>query len=254
MAAQGYLPLLAVGKNKEKKASGESSNWFTEPCAIEPITGYLEQFSLIPAGSMTGNFNARYTLIHWQSAEAKSRNTERGSMDIVWKAGILNTKETRTNHPANIVKTSIQCAGEWNTAKEWALNSSLEGQKENGFVETGTWDGKAMTVKSKSWTQKDSTGNPLVARWALLPLLASGKLKKAPLTFDMLDDSTLRANQTLRYEGEITIPVKGGTAKLLSYVQTGNGIVPTHYLVDAQGCVQLITMSMVNWALTEVKV
>ena len=46
---------------------------------------------------------------------------------------------------------------------------------------------------------------------------------------------------------------KGGKAKLHSYLQTGDAIVPTHYLVDAHGRVQLITMSMVNWALTELK-
>ena len=64
---------------------------------------------------------------------------------------------------------------------------------------------------------------------------------------------SLRPNQTLRYEGQITVPVKGGEAKLDSYVQTGDAIVPTHYLVDDQGRVQLIAMSMVNWALTELK-
>jgi hypothetical protein len=251
-AAQGYLPLLAAQRDKRAQRPEGSGNCFIEPCAIEPITGYLGQFTPV-AGTMTGNFSARYALIHWQSAGAKSKNLERGSMDIVWKAGNLNTKEIRTNRPANTVKTSIQCAGEWNAAKEWTLDSSIDGRKENGFVETGTWDGKAMTVKSKSWTQKDSTGNPLIARWALLPLLASGKIKKAPLTFDMLEDSTLRANQTIRYEGETSIPVKDGTARLLSYVQTGDAVVPTHYMVDVRGRVQLITMSMVNWALAQLK-
>ena len=90
----------------------------------------------------------------------------------------------------------------------------------------------------------------LIHRWALLPLLASGSIKKAPLVFDMLDDSALRPNQTLRYEGEIEIPVKGGMVKLDSYAQTGDGILPIHYLVDGKGQVQLITMATINWVLT----
>ncbi len=57
-------------------------------------------------------------------------------------------------------------------------------------------------------------------------------------------------NQTLRYEGEIETPIKGGTILLDCYVQTGQGIVPTHYLVDDKGRVLLITMTTVNWALT----
>ena len=107
-----------------------------------------------------------------------------------------------------------------------------------------------MMVKSKSWTHKRSTSHPLISRWALLTLLSSGIIKSKPLTFDMLDDSTLRSDQTLRYSGPIGIPVAGGTAKLDCYAQTGWGIVPTHYLVDAAGRVQLITMSSVNWVLS----
>ena len=66
----------------------------------------------------------------------------------------------------------------------------------------------------------------------------------------MLDDSARRPNQTLRYEGEIEIPVKGGMAKLDSYAQKGDGILPIHYLVDGKGQVQLITLATVNWVLT----
>lgn len=69
----------------------------------------------------------------------------------------------------------------------------------------------------------------------------------------MLDDSTLRPAQTLRYEGEIEVPVKGGAVSLDSYAQTGQGIVPTHYLADGRGRVQLITMSYTNWALQELE-
>ena len=105
-----------------------------------------------------------------------------------------------------------------------------------------------MTVRSKSWTQKHPTTNPLIARWSLLPLLASSKLKKESLTFDMLDDSTLCPDQTLRYEGEIEIPVRRGTVRLDSYAQTGRGVVPPHYLVAGKGRVQLITMPTVTWA------
>ena len=251
LTSQGNLPLLAAQKNRKGVRRGQS-NFFTEPCAIEPITGYLGGFSPAPAGSMTEAFKARYTLIHWNGAGAKSRNSERGSIRVAWNSGQLKSTETRNNRPANTVKNSIQCKGKWNSAVSWKLDSSFDGNK-NGFKESGVWDGKKMTVKAKSWTQENAVSSILIARWALLPLLASGELKESPLVFDMLDDSTLRPNQMLSYEGKIVIPVKGGSAKLDSYVQTGDGILPTHYLVDAQGRVQLITMSMVNWALTELK-
>ncbi|MCP4455532.1 MAG: hypothetical protein GY809_29080, partial [Planctomycetes bacterium] len=152
--------------------------------------------------------------------------------------------------PQNIVTTEMTCDGRLNTASSWTLDSSVQGIPDVHFVEKGVWDGKTMVVKSKSWTQTHQTSRPLIGRWALLPLLSSGVIKSRPLTFDMLDDSTLRSDQILKYTGPIEIPVAGGNAKLDCYAQTGWGIVPTNYLVDTEGRVQLITMSTVNWALS----
>jgi hypothetical protein len=199
---------------------------------------------------MRDSFSAKYTLIACHGSAAKSKNRVRGSLDVSFSGSACRTTEIREASPQNIVTTELTCNGRFNTASRWTLDSSVQGMPDIGFVETGTWDGKTMLVKSKSWTQTRSTSHPLIARWALLPLLASGTVKSEPLTFDMLDDSTLRSEQILRYTGQIVIPVAGGKAKLDCYAQTGRGIVPTHYLVDTEGRVQLITMSTVNWALS----
>jgi len=251
LATQGSLPLLAA--DRKKRAAPVSQNCFTEPSAIEPVTGYLPKYTPATAGAMRGAFTARYSLIVCHGSAARSRNSESGEITVAIGKAQCKTTEKRKGKPANIVKTSVRCAGELNTAPEWTLESTIEGTQDLGFVEDGTWDGKVMRVKARSWTQQHATKHPLIARWSLLPLVASGRFKKKPLTFDMLDDSTLRPNQELRYEGEITIPVKGGTATLDSYAQTGESIVPTHYLVDDEGRVQLITMSYTNWALQGVQ-
>jgi hypothetical protein len=149
------------------------------------------------------------------------------------------------------VETTLHCTGNLKTAKTWTLKSSVERAADVGFTETGAWDGNLMTVKAKSWTQKRTTSLPLISQWALLPLLASGKIKKKPLKFDMLDNSTLRPGQTLGYCGKVEVPVSGVKVKLDCYAQTGYGILPTHYLVDDAARVQLITQETVNWALTK---
>ena len=258
LAAQGFLPLLAAEpKGKRRRRKGKKamytgpSNIFAEPPAIEPITGYLPKFKPVAEGTMRNAFSAKYTLVICHGSAAKSRNVvgNSGSLDVAFSGTTCETIEVRKSRSTNIVKTEMQCRGELNAASTWTLDSSVEGIPDARFVEKGTWDGKTMVVKSKSWTQKCSTSNPLIGRWALLPLLASGKLKSKPLTFDILDDSTLRPDQTLRYTGEVEIPVAGGKATLDCYAQTGSGIVPTHYLVDSEGRVQLITQSFVNWAL-----
>lgn len=250
LSAQGYLPLLAGPRKGGTQGLG-MQNCFTEPCAIEPLTGYLPGFSPAVGKRQAVPFSARYALVACHGADARSKNSLSGSMEMSFEKGLCRCVERRNGNPvANIVEMSVQCAGAFNTAAEWTFESRVEGRHDLGFVEKGTWDGKTMTVKSPAWAQQHPTTHPLIARWALLPLVASGRIKKAPLAFDMLDDSTLRPNQALRYEGAIDVPIKGGNVRLDSYVQTGQGIVPTHYLVDDAGCVQLITMTTVNWALT----
>ena len=47
--------------------------------------------------------------------------------------------------------------------------------------------------------------------------------------------------------------VAGKGVSLDSYVQTGCAVLPTHYLVDQNGAVQLITQDGVNWALQDLQ-
>jgi hypothetical protein len=260
LAAQGHLPLLAAeGKGKKRgkpvKAGGytESSNIYTDPAAIEPITGYLPNFKPVGTGAMSDAFTAKYSLVACHGSAARSNNEVKGSIKVDFSNGICKTTEIRSGWPPNVVEAELKLSGKLNVTSSWMLRSYVKGIAGTDFTEKGTWDGKSIIVKSNSWTQKHATGNPLIARWALPGLLCSGQIKSRPLTFDMLDDSTLRPDQSISYTGEIVIPVAGGNAKLDCYTQTGWGIVPTHYLVDADGRVQLITMDRVNWALSELK-
>ena len=175
-------------------------------------------------------------------------------MKVTFHKGRCQTVEKRDGKgdsiPGYTTRTVVQFAGKNHTVTQWKFESQVDGREDTKFIEEGVWAGKTRRVTTQSFSRQYATANPLIHRWALLPLLASGSIKTSPLVFDMLDDSALRSNQTLRYEGKIEVPVKGGTASLDSYVQTGQGIVPTHYLVDKKGQVLLITMGTVNWALT----
>ena len=59
LAAQGYLPLLAAERRaKPAKRAGRNAiyrgpkNIYTEPAAMEPITGYLPRFKPLAHGTM----------------------------------------------------------------------------------------------------------------------------------------------------------------------------------------------------------
>jgi len=257
LAAGGALPLLGADAPKKRQPRGKKrggrvagTNIFTEPSAIQPINGYLSKFKPIQKGGMTGDFSAKYSLVQCAGGATRSKNSINGSMDVSFSGKTCKTLETRVGRPSNTIETELACKGKLNIATKWTLRSSITGLKDIQFTEQGTCDGKTMTVKSKSWTQELSPANALIARWALLQLVASGSIKSKPLNFDMLDDSSLRPSQTIKYCGQIEIPVAGGKAKLDCYSQIGDAIVPTHYLVDSRGIVQLITQDYVNWALT----
>ncbi|MCP4311242.1 MAG: sulfatase-like hydrolase/transferase, partial [Bacteroidetes bacterium] len=251
-------PPLA-GKSKPGKKKVQYSfvpNPYTEPCAIEPITGYLPEFSPVEGAAMNGNFTAHYTLQILIAASEKSKNIAAGSAKVSFDKNQCSSVEIRSsgNKTASpggsVVKTRMQLSDMNNSLVQWELESCIQGRDDTKFIENGVWDGKTISSKAGSWSRNSSTSNPLIHRWALLPLLASGSIKNAPLLFDMLDDTALRPNQTLRYEGKIEVPVQGGDVEMDSYVQTGHGIVPIHYLVDEMGQVQLITMDAVSWVLT----
>jgi hypothetical protein len=70
-----------------------------------------------------------------------------------------------------------------------------------------------------------------------------------PSAFDMLQDlSVLRANQSLIDEG----PVDLDSGTYTAYAQTGEGILPTHYLLDDRQRPQLVTFGLIAWALTDI--
>jgi len=241
---------------KKKTAYSFVPNSFTEPCAISPITGYLPEFSPVAGGPMQGDFTARYTLQILIGAKEQSKNITAGSAELSFGKSQCSVVEIRSNGSqavspgGSVVKTSMQLSGKNNAMDQWEMESWIQGKENFRFTENGMWDGKVISAKAGSWTRQNPASNPVIHRWALLPVLASGSIKEAPLVFDMLDDVALRPKQTLRYEGKIDVPVQGGEVKMDSYVQTGHGIVPIHYLVDDAGQVQLITMDAVSWALT----
>jgi len=61
--------------------------------------------------------------------------------------------------------------------------------------------------------------------------------------------SSRRSSDPSRSEVEVAV----GKAKIQfdCYIQTGQGILPIHYLVDTAGRLQLITQENTNWALAK---
>jgi len=61
--------------------------------------------------------------------------------------------------------------------------------------------------------------------------------------FDLLQDLSLfKPNQALVYDGVTVVELRGDrTIELQTYAQTGQGVLPIHYLLDEQRRPQLVT-------------
>ena len=77
---------------------------------------------------------------------------------------------------------------------------------------------------------------PLVADLALFDAVQRLKPDAKPPEFTLLDDGDLvKPAQRLLYVGETTVKTGGGNVALKCWEQTGYGVLPAHYWVDAQG-------------------
>lgn len=268
----GRLPLLSADRpesrpRRQKQSARQTSsaprNIFTEPPAVEPVTGYLDKFRPVAAGSMRAGFTAKYDLIRWgaiNNQTGRPRNSTGGSLKIVRKINGRNTVyesvEIRTGRTTNQVTARLNCRGKLDEVAKWTATSDVikgrDKQPELRFEEHGLVSNGTIVRTNKLGTIESANSHVLLPQEGLLTLLAGDIVKSADLHFDMLQNGlVIKPDQTIHYNGRIQIQVAGGTATMDCYAQTGCGILPTHYLVDRQERVQLITQENTNWALKE---
>ncbi len=77
---------------------------------------------------------------------------------------------------------------------------------------------------------------PLVAEWGLFDAVQQLAPDAKPLQFTLLDDGDqVKPAQRLIFAGETTVKTAGGSVALRCWEQTGYGVLPVHYWVDARG-------------------
>ena len=274
-AVSGYLPLL--GRTQERIKEAESvtpgspkltRNIFTQPPAIEPITGYLPSFRPVSGGSLNlGDYELTYKAIVWNGVNpetGKSRNGEAGSLVLRRRQDgehAFYTVDQKRQHGKrfNHLHAELVCSGSDDALTEWRITSSFLETRTGNEVpdltlrEEGTVRDNTIHISDGRTNTEFRATDPVLSQWNVPGLLAKGSLRDITFRFDLMHElSVFKPGQTLRYSGEVQIPVATGNVNLHCYAQTGYGVLPTHYLVDGTGRVQLITQSMLNWALQSV--
>jgi hypothetical protein len=271
IAASGYLPLLAQVQKQTREAprlTRQIRNIFTRPPAIEPITGFLPSFQGVSDGSVdSGEYELTYTAVIWAGVDPKTNRTqtrEGGSLVLKRRqdgSRSLYTVDQKRQHGRRINHIYADCisAGLNDALMEWEVTSSFSEARTGNEIpdlalaEKGTVRDNVIRLSDGRTDAEFFATGPVLSQWNVLGMLAKGGFGETPVRFELMHElSVFKPGQMLKYTGEVQVPLAAGDVSLHCYSQTGYGVLPTHYLVDRAGRVQLITQSMLSWALQKV--
>jgi hypothetical protein len=262
LATSGRLPLLSA-----KEGAGSGIDASTGPYAVKPVRDHLSRF--LPVGTITGRkeYALTYDIVHWHWLKGK-RNTHANS--VIGKVEIRRkeakgqvvynvSQETLIGGINNIIKAQIICdTDELNSLRRWNFQSYEVDSKGRSvplskLTESGSCRKGSIRIDSGNHQYEFDSKGEVLTQWTMPDLLICRTKLKMGIKFDLLQDLSLfKPNQTLVYDGKIPVRCKGGrSVTLQTYAQTGEGILPIHYLLDARELPQLITSSMVSWALSK---
>jgi len=255
LMSAGRLPLLGQGIVSAATPG---------PACVQPVTGYLGGFAPALAGRALGaEYTLAYDIVHWNRTDGKTWvtvNDVLGSLRIARSVSEegprYDVEQTMTySGVENRLEAAILCNDdELNTLRRWRVKwSASAGGKPIPQVHLAD-HGYAGDGLCRLWPEQPfPVAGPLVSQWTILDLLARRAGERTDVCFRLLDDlSRLKEDQHLRYDGQEEIDCARGHVTLASFLQTGRGIHPRHYLVDDRGLPQLVTAAMMSWALRSV--
>jgi hypothetical protein len=231
----------------------------TGPHAVKPITDLLTGFTPVQKPiSNTDNATLTYNILNWSHAPTKPPpcpNTIYGSLTIQREQSDAEItyhihQKTRIGGEPTILNADIICNLD-DTLKFWTLRTHREDKNGTPVPISElreNWKNDNGHIQSQDGVYEYHATHPVLSLWTLPHILMRESLS-LPITFDMLQDLSLfRPNQTLTDDGPATLD--SGTYK--TYAQTGEGILPIHYLLDEHRRPQLITFGLIAWSLTDI--
>ena len=231
----------------------------TGPHAVKPIRDLLTRFTPVQKSvSDPDNATLTYDILNWTfrpGTPPPAPNTVYGSLSIRRQAtpsAALYHIQQKTHIGGQATQLNAEITCDLNdTLQSWTLETHREDASGNPVpisILREVGQNKNGHIQSQDSAYQYQVHNTVLSHWTLPHLLMRNVLS-LPITFDMLQDlSVLRAKQSLIDQGPIDLD--SGTYN--SCAQTGEGILPTHYLLDDRQRPQLITFGLIAWALTDI--
>lgn len=263
LAAAGHLPLLAA-----EATSGSGIDPDPGGYPIKTIRGHLEKFT--PAADTQENPNhlhLAYDIIYWNGGNRLTGRHDnavigRVEIDRLTMADCLKyriTQHTKIGPIDNSLKARLTCAPDApNSVQSWQLqahHTRADGQviPSSQLAEVGSLKDGRIQIDGGKYKYQYSPADPVLTQWTIPELLLRTASRELDVTFDLLQDlSIYKPNQSIVYDGQTNVPIANNKQVTLSaYAQTGYALLPTHYLVDDKNRPQLITTSILSYALIE---
>lgn len=240
-AAAGRLPLLGA----------ETSM----PVGLSPVQGYLAK-NQSGQGSPSPS-KLRYAVLRWTKSNPRSgatTNVEMGQLTLksAVRAGdlVVDVQQTTSySQPTNRIVAQLTCRPDTLELRSWRLKSMIEGRDDCDYEARGERDGDFVTIGDGLAERRFPIQGPLLCPWSLPLILSRGK---PPAEFSLLDELLLlKPNQRIRAAAPVDVPFGTGAVRMQPWAHVGPGVLPMHYFVDEAGLPQLITQSVLAWALQE---
>ena len=260
LLAAGRLPLLA-----KETAAGSAIDAKAGPYAVKLVRDYLTDFSPSETTAEQHQRAMRYDIVHWhwgRGGRGSNENTVVGQLRIArekadGKVVYEVEQKKRIGGVDNVVEAEFACNADpldslrvWRL-KRYEIDANGRTRTASELAEKGRCDGGRIRIEGDNYRYEHRAAHPVVTQWQL-PFVLAGQAGARPnLAFDLLQDLSLfKPGQELVPDGQVEVAVAGGRkVTLRSYAQTGRGVLPVHYLVDAQGRIQLVTGGFLSWAL-----
>jgi len=251
---------VAIGKEGGLDAHGR-------PAGLEPIRGYVPDFAPVREGPADQeHYVLKYDILHWRGGRQDvPRNGVVGSLRIE-RDGRGNNVHYNVHQNVgfggvqNVLEGGIVCASDANeTLNRWDLHTFTHDRTGNkmplsDLQEKGSNRSGHVHVDGPNFSYEYQTERALVSQWTILHRFVSGLNEDGRQEFDVLHDlSMLKPRQQLSLVGPIKAIVKDGREmEFDTYLQTGEGTLPTHYVVDEEGRPHFVTVAMLSWALSDI--
>ena len=226
------------------------------PYAVQPIRDFLAGFTPIHKAILDADCaTLTYDILNWSFAPGQPPpcpNSVYGSVTIGREQGgaYRIRQQTHIGGEPTVFEADVICNSD-DTLKSWTLytyRADAEGKPVPISELRESWENNNGHVQSGDGAYKYRATRPVFSHWTLPHILLCGK-HPLPMAFDLIQDlSLLRPNHKLVSDGSVELSF----GSYNTYVQSGEGILPVHYLLDKDRRPQLITFGLIAWALTDI--